>query len=349
MPTKLRITKTGKAGVSPQQKHGTANQLIGMGYIFVPDGVDRTQYIETCFRKKRVDVIGDSDGTVFIDCYILQEALQNIQFPEESGKMGSPVVWVSMPLFSQPVVIGTFPNTTKIPIRGEEEFSVRRTFKKGMVSIEGDAKDGTLVINVKGNEFGVVKVAVEGGENSVMDVFSEGNVRIAANKEIAVTAYEILKTKVVDPETMNESGLEATKDTVTMKSTYGDAENEDDRDFTSTTVTKDGFVTETKIGDVSYKQTVNKDKNELVFQDCSITFEDGTLTLKQGEATLEIKDNKISFTNNGTGLNDILSKLNSAIQNLTVSTSTGPSGTPLPPTVQATTEISQLLNNFFNG
>lgn len=349
MAAKLKITKTGKAGVSPQQKYGTANQMIGMGYILLPNDVDRTNFIETCYRKKRVTIIGDSDGTVFVDCYILQEALQNIQFPEKSGEMGTPVIWVSMPFISQPVVIGTFPSTTKIPIRGEEEFSIRRTFEGGMVSIEGDAKDGTLVVNVKGgSKFGALKVSVEGGENSALDLFSEGSVRVTANKEVNVASYETLKAKVIDPETLNETGLEATKDTLLVKTTYGDSENEEDRDFSSVTVTKDGFVAETKIGDVSYKQTVDKDKNEMVFQDCSVTFEDGTLTLKQGDATLEIKEGKIAFTNNGTGLNDILTKLNTAVQNLTVSTSTGPSGTPLPPTIQATQEIAQLLGNFFN-
>lgn len=348
MPTTIRMKKVGRAGVTPQNKFGTSNQMVGMGYIFIPDGVDRNEFIETCYRKKRVTVIGDSDGVVFIDCYILQEPLQNIQFPSESGKMGSPVMWVSMPFISQPVVIGTFPNTSKIPIRGEEEFSVMRAFENGYISIQGDAKNGSLVINVKGGEFGAVKLSVEGGEKSLVDVFSEGDVKITSNKTVDIVSYTSLKANVIDPETSNKTGIEANKDNFVLKSTYGDSENENDKDFTVTTITKDGFVTETKIGDVSYKQTVDKEKNETVFQDCSITYNDKVLTLKQGDAILEIKDGKIAFTNNGTGLNDILTKLNTAIKTLTVSTSTGPSGTPLPPTVQATEEIAQLLGNFFN-
>ena len=71
--------------------------------------------------------------------------------------------------------------------------------------------------------------------------------------------------------------------------------------------------------------------------------------LQQGDdIKVELKDGKVSIVNSGTGLNEILSLLVSTIEKLTVSTSMGPSGTPLPPTIQATTQLKQKLNQFFN-
>mgnify|MGYP006920888275 FL=1 len=57
----------------------------------------------------------------------------------------------------------------------------------------------------------------------------------------------------------------------------------------------------------------------------------------------------MSFINNSTGMNELMTKIVDAVKTLTVSTAVGPSGTPLPPTIQKTTELEQLLKKFFNS
>lgn len=64
-----------------------------------------------------------------------------------------------------------------------------------------------------------------------------------------------------------------------------------------------------------------------------------------GEMTFQISDNKASLKNASNDLKTLLNDILSAIQNLTVSTPMGPSGTPLPPTVQAVQKAVQDLNN----
>lgn len=60
-----------------------------------------------------------------------------------------------------------------------------------------------------------------------------------------------------------------------------------------------------------------------------------------------IDDNKVTFENDSTSLLKLFEEVLKIISALTVSTSTGPSGTPLPPTVQAIEELKQTLKQFF--
>lgn len=64
-----------------------------------------------------------------------------------------------------------------------------------------------------------------------------------------------------------------------------------------------------------------------------------------GEMTFRISENKASLKNGSNDLKTLLNDILTAIQNLTVSTPMGPSGTPLPPIVQAIQKAAQDLDN----
>lgn len=64
-----------------------------------------------------------------------------------------------------------------------------------------------------------------------------------------------------------------------------------------------------------------------------------------GDVSFQIEGDKASLKNSSSDLKTILNDILNAIQNLTVSTPMGPSGTPLPPTVQAIEKCVQDLNN----
>lgn len=55
---------------------------------------------------------------------------------------------------------------------------------------------------------------------------------------------------------------------------------------------------------------------------------------------------QIQLTGTGESLNKLLIDLIAAIEQLTLSTPAGPSGTPLPPTMQALSNLKQRINNF---
>ena len=255
-------------------------------------------------------------------------------------------MWISQSYMNQPMIVGTFVATNgRIPMRSDEEFSILREWDKGSLSITGSAKRGTLFINVRGQQIGTLKINALGDENALLEVGSTGTVKVTASKKAEIEAFEELTAKMIDPVTENESGISVNKEEMSVFATYGEDE---DKDFSKTTITEQGFVTETKVGDTDYKHTVNGSKAETTIFDCTLRFEDKKVTLSQGEAMIEISNGKMAIINGGTGLNELLTKIVDAIATLTVSTAVGPSGTPLPPTIQKTTELNSLLKQFFN-
>jgi hypothetical protein len=342
----IRVKKVGKQGVSPVRKQGTVQQTTGFGYVLIPEGVDRDKFVDTCFRTNKISIIDDSEGNVIHECFISNEALQNITFPRKVGEKGTPVMWIAQSYMNQPMIIGTFISTNgRIPMRSDEEFSILREWDKGSLCITGSAKRGTLFISIRGQQFGTLKINALGDENALLEVGSTGTVKVSANKKVEVEAFEELTAKLIDPVTENESGISINKEEMTVSATYGEG---DDKNFSKTTITEQGFVTETKVGETQYNHTVNENKAETTIFDCTLRFEDKKATLSQGDAMIEIRNGKMSIINGGTGLNELLTKIVDAIATLTVSTAVGPSGTPLPPTIQKTTELNGLLKQFFN-
>jgi phage baseplate assembly protein gpV len=70
--------------------------------------------------------------------------------------------------------------------------------------------------------------------------------------------------------------------------------------------------------------------------------------VEQGGISVELTGNKASLKNDSTGLKTILNDILSAIKTLTVSTGVGPSGTPLPPTIQQITALEQKTEQLLN-
>lgn len=84
------------------------------------------------------------------------------------------------------------------------------------------------------------------------------------------------------------------------------------------------------------------------FGDASVELKKGTAGMKQGAVAFELSGGKATLKNNETGLKAILKEFLTVFKSLTVSTPMGPSGTPLPPTVQAVTKLEQLVDNLLN-
>ena len=339
-----RVKLRGKEGVAPVG-YTIGGKTIGMGYIFLPYGVDRKLFIETCFRTNTVTMMAEN-GQMINRCPITSEALQNISFPEENLKLGTMVLWATRSNLSKPIIFATFPATDGFTERNEEEFIFEKAIGNSIVKICGSATDNKISITVNSEEASNIDISVQGNEDSHIAIFSTGETEVKANKKLKVESYSELEARVYDAETKNESGIRATKDETIMFAIYGE---EEEKDGLTTTVNAEGLKTEIKLGEASYIHTVVADKAETTFQDCVFRFEDGKVTLSQGEkAILELSNGKVAFINAGTGLYDLLTKIVDAIATLTVSTAVGPSGTPLPPTIQKTTELTQLLGQFFN-
>ena len=79
-----------------------------------------------------------------------------------------------------------------------------------------------------------------------------------------------------------------------------------------------------------------------------MTSKEDSWKVEQDKVSIELTGNKASFKNDSTGLKTILKDLFTAIKTLTVSTGVGPSGTPLPPTIQKVTQLEQKTDQLLN-
>lgn len=80
-----------------------------------------------------------------------------------------------------------------------------------------------------------------------------------------------------------------------------------------------------------------------------IKIDDSSITYNSNEFSALLGDGKLELKNNESSLKDCLNAVLDAIKNLTVSTPVGVSGTPLPPTIQAISEIESDINKLFKG
>jgi len=79
-----------------------------------------------------------------------------------------------------------------------------------------------------------------------------------------------------------------------------------------------------------------------------ITSKADSWKVEQDKVSIEFTGNKASLKNDSTGLKTILKDILTAIKTLTVSTGVGPSGTPLPPTIQKITQLEQKTDQLLN-
>lgn len=349
-------------GVSPSGLPPIQNQPVGFGYIFLPKDVDRKNYIESCYRTGRVSMIDDSSGNVVHECYISKEALMNISFPKETGQKGMGVIWVTQPFLNLPMIIGTFPSFDEIDVQSEEDINIRKSIDGNQIGIHGSTKEGKLFIEVDGQDFSEIRIVAAGNNSSQVHVQSTGGVVVCGDREVEISSDGSVSMEAISPETGYRSGFSGDRDSLSLYYSSGEKQHTDvivliDKveivsEFNETSyqteINEEGVTHKVAIGESSFSQKLSEEAFETIFQDCTVKMEDGALTISQGEMVIELKDGKLSITNSGTGLNELLKKIVDAIATLTVSTAVGPSGTPLPPTIQKTTELSSLLKQFFN-
>lgn len=124
--------------------------------------------------------------------------------------------------------------------------------------------------------------------------------------------------------------------------------------FSATDKEEGGFILVPKEKTSVLVGTIGGDENSLYLvsmdevSKVKIVIEDETFEMDKDGFRTVLKTGKMTFKNDTADLKAILKDILSAIENLTVSTSQGPSGTPLPPTILALGNIDTTITNLFN-
>lgn len=203
-------------GVSRFGQYNTPPQ-IGYGYVYIPMGIDRDEFVKTCYRKSRISIMLDQGGGVINECYITQEVLNNVVFPDFNGLTGTPIVFVTDDFNTKPIIVGTLREPDNFNVREDGEIVHEVSYGNTIISISGSAKEGNLGISVSGETPNRIFISCVGGGESKIDIEADNAVSIKANSKVDVTAYEELSVKMKDVDSEIISELFADKDSLQLR------------------------------------------------------------------------------------------------------------------------------------
>lgn len=192
-----------KTGVS-RDKLNANIPSVGYGYVFIPENIDRDKYIKSCFRKEKVSIFLDQGGSTIFDCYITKQILQDIVFPEDSEKLGSMVVFVSMDFNNKPIIIGTISKNQESQLLKENFYKFLKSNDGSIASISIDG-NGVINLVVNGDDSKIkLDVIGEGGE---LEMNSSGVIKLNSNSDIEFNSTSKVQHSFIDNEGVKEVKL----------------------------------------------------------------------------------------------------------------------------------------------
>lgn len=178
--------------------------MVDIGYIIIPSGVDRGNYVQTCFNTCKVSVINDKGGSIHNQCFISPLLIQDIVFPKDDKGTGSVVVLANSGYNDVPIVIQVLKPLDELLDYSENTYKRGVSSKDGSVNIKMGDK-GDLYISVDSNSSGKVYMNVLGDSETVLDIRSNGSVKVSANADISLESFKNAKIKCTDVDTSDES------------------------------------------------------------------------------------------------------------------------------------------------
>jgi hypothetical protein len=175
--------------------------------VIIPGNVDRKDYIIDCFRRSVVTVQFEN-GSSMMDIPIAINVLQDIEFPDDYGQLGSCLICGVEPIHNFPIVIGRLLKGDESTNLGEHEFRLSKDVGNASVSIVGkgdlgnlfikvskkpsllDSEGGNIYIDVINSDFkGGVYLNVQGDinievQNIIMKILN--NLNISSKKDINI-------------------------------------------------------------------------------------------------------------------------------------------------------------------
>lgn len=269
-----------------------ANSLDGMniGYITIPSGCERKDFIDTCMRRCKVMVY--FDGGVFKqDVPITREALNNITFPDVPGELGSPVVVMSNRYTNASIVTGTLVNETETPSGYENTIQFRKIINGVSCAVTIDPTNNHISLDVQSKDEVSVDVNATGSEAAKINLYSTGSVNVKGCKKIESTSYkehiENLKNPKLPKEKLDDEVYEIKHDLeqLSYKQIYGD-----DKITNSILFNKDKF---------ELIQNTNKQTVTITDDKFEMTFGENNDFIRMTKDKIEIMSGKLVEINGG--------------------------------------------------
>lgn len=311
--------------------YGTA----GIGYIVIPNDKNRDGYIQKCYRNHTVAIRPGLNYSKTYDIPITADALSSIEFPERTEDLGSTIVWVREDFQNRPVVIGVIKDAGKPSQLSSSQQQIIQEYGNQLAQIFLDAKKSLLNLSAVGNNANpaIINIRATGSSEDEVNVESGGSINHNSRKEthtiteeysVSITngLKEIYKLIINDKElkildqwgnsiNINELSNE-------LKDAYG----------RTLLMNKD---------EVHYSDSF---KNEVIFNKDNVQIICNKFNVGQGSEQMVL----------GNTLKNLLERLITSIQSITVPTPVGISGTPINTAQFASikSELGKILSKLSN-
>lgn len=188
------------------------NKSVTIAHIAIPTDLDRARYIALCYKTQTVSVRCD-DGAFFNRLPISDKDLQEIEFPDTSEQLGSPVVCINEPLKNQLLIVAVFNWTDTLPDLKEGQFKQRKRFMESYVEMSGSAKEKRLSFIVNSEDKGEICINVISKKDSgkyTVDI--QGDISLIATKTITLLSQEGIEisTEKKEGEEINKTSYNQT-------------------------------------------------------------------------------------------------------------------------------------------
>lgn len=182
--------------------------LVGVGYISLPNDIDRDVYLKECYLNCRVSIKME-DGSVINRVPIDLDVLNFIDFPLKSNELGTAVVFITEQKHKQPIIIARVPKSDELGDGREKSFQIRRKFSDKIINIDGDALSGTLSINVAGGDkVGVLNIGIDNdNDDCLFNIEVSGNIDIKTTNSTLIQNHEQFKSVVAEEEEVEKPSV----------------------------------------------------------------------------------------------------------------------------------------------
>lgn len=181
------------------QKPKDGGEKAGVGFVVVPEGIDRGRYIENCYRTNTLTISGGRGYGYFNEVNVDVGVMQNINFPVDENNRGTPVVWIKDSITNLPVIIGALRKKEGYFTLKENQYRVQRGGEEKSVEVFIDGNTSSLFINMIGNDDNPSDLSIKlNSENkdSVFTINCDNEINLIAEKAVNIVSNESVDVKV---------------------------------------------------------------------------------------------------------------------------------------------------------
>lgn len=175
-------------GLNPQK--GQFSNSVG--YVYIPKGVDRDNFVETCMRKGICSIYRENSFGIINNVQVESDLIQKINWPKETGKLGQGVLIITDSFKKQNYIVALLNKNGEILQCKEGQRIIQKTTENGTVTICLDANLMKIDIFSEGE----INIVTRGGD---VNIRSDETVNIESSERVNINCDSIVHNNGEEP------------------------------------------------------------------------------------------------------------------------------------------------------